>query len=137
MNQNIEDIDLIVIHMSETPPEMDIGVKTIKVWHKKRGFNDVGYHFVVRKNGSVELGRALTTVGAHTKGKNRNSIGICYVGGWNGEDDRTCEQKESITAILMYLRVILPNTRLVVKGHNDFSDKTCPNFDASKEYEWV
>lgn len=136
MNQNIEDIDLAVIHMTETPPEMDIGVKTVDSWHRQRGFDSVGYHFIVRKDGSVELGRPLTTVGAHTRGKNKNSVGICYVGGWDGKDDRTCEQKQSIIAILMYLRVVLPKG-LIVRGHNDFSDKTCPNFNARKEYEYV
>ena len=60
---------------------MDIGAKEIKAWHKGKGWKDIGYHYVIRLNGKVELGRPLEKMGSHVVGYNRDSVGVCYVGG--------------------------------------------------------
>ena len=70
----------IVVHCSATPPKMDIGVREIRTWHIKRGFVDVGYHYVIRRDGSVETGRPHDTQGAHVRSFNKFSVGICLVG---------------------------------------------------------
>ena len=79
-------IDHIIVHCSYTPPSMDIGAETIREWHtlpkpKGRGWSDIGYHWVIRRNGTVEAGRSEERAGAHAKGYNQDSIGICLIGG--------------------------------------------------------
>src|SRR5690625_2478479 len=101
----------IVAHCSASPPSQDIGVKEIDRWHRARGFFEVGYHAVIRRDGTLELGRDWDDIGAHARegGFNRTSIGVCLVGGvsekpqahvpgnpWNGsnaEDNFTKEQR--------------------------------------------
>ena len=116
---------------------MDINAATINEWHLKRGWSGIGYHFFIKRDGQIELGRPLERSGAHTKGNNRNSIGICYAGGVdlknNPEDNRTDKQKESFIILLKLLKRIFPNA--VIHGHRDFSSKACPSFDATKEYQ--
>ena len=73
--------DLIVVHCSATRPQMDIGANTIREWHISRGFNNVGYALVIRRNGLLEIGPDLDDVGAHVAGHNSKSIGLCLVGG--------------------------------------------------------
>lgn len=122
-----------IYHCSASTPTMDIGVKEITTWHLDRGFNDIGYHIVVRKNGSIEFGRPFNVVGAHCKGYNRESIGICWVGGYGGIDDRTEAQKTTLKIVDKMLNAMLPES--TPHGHNEFSSKTCPNFDVSCEFE--
>ena len=77
-------IDLAVIHCSATKQGVDYDVATIRKWHLKRGFKDIGYHFLIHLDGMIERGRPWDQPGAHAKGYNSNSIGICYVGGTDG-----------------------------------------------------
>ena len=70
-------INRIVVHCSATPPDLDVGVYEIDHWHRERGFNSIGYHEIIRRNGFLEMGRPLKTIGAHVKGYNEDSIGIC------------------------------------------------------------
>jgi len=125
-------IDKIIIHCSDTPAGRHDDVDDIRRWHKARGWSDVGYHYVILIDGTIQKGREDKTVGAHCKGHNSKSIGICYIGG-KGGDTRTCEQKES----LIYLIGALKNTHKGsdVYGHRDLSSKPCPNFDAKTEYQ--
>lgn len=132
----------IVLHCSATPPGMDIGVDTIRDWHVRgNGWSDIGYHYVVRLDGMVEQGRAEERVGAHVKGHNSNSIGVCYVGGVddNGEpkDTRTDCQKDQLIELLKQLKRKYPAA--IICGHRDFAGvaKACPSFDAKKEYEYL
>ena len=125
-------INKIIIHCSDTPAKMDIGVKEIREWHLQRGWKDIGYHYVIRKNGSVEVGRPIEQVGSHCMNQNTGSIGICYVGGRNGLDDRNEAQKKSLKTLIEALRHDFG--KLVVYGHNNFSEKSCPNFDAKLEF---
>lgn len=124
--------DKIIIHCADSKPSMDIGVEEIRSWHTARGWSDIGYHYVVRKDGLVETGRPAEMIGAHCKGCNSTSIGICWVGGYGGVDDRTRHQKIVMDILIANLQIEYPNA--TVHGHNEFSNKTCPNFDVSSEY---
>jgi N-acetylmuramoyl-L-alanine amidase len=128
----MRDIKYIIIHCSDTPPDMDIGYNEIREWHIARGFNGCGYHYIIRRNGTVEAGRSEYEVGSHVKGYNDNSIGICLVGGKTGRtDDITNFTPEQIISAkqLCYKLKIKYNTAKIM-GHRDFTDeKTCPNFD--------
>jgi N-acetylmuramoyl-L-alanine amidase len=101
-----------------------------------RGFSDIGYHFVIALDGTVETGRPLSQPGAHCVGHNRKSIGICYIGGvdhkGNASDTRTISQKEALTRLILIIKQAFPNVR--VHGHRDFARKECPSFDAASEY---
>lgn len=141
----------IVIHCSATPEGKDYTVDDIRQWHKDRGFSDIGYHYVVYRNGSIELGRDVDTAGAHVQGHNAHTIGICYIGGMDrynkkAKDTRTLAQKASLLSLLIDLRKLYPKAKIC--GHRDFSEdlnnngilepwewmKECPCFDAIKEY---
>jgi len=126
----------LVVHCSATRPSQDIGVKEIRSWHKNQNWADCGYHYVIRRDGKVEKGRAENLVGSHVAGRNANSIGICMVGGVNqkdfqkAENNFTKEQFASLKTLLQGLVKKYPGT--VVLGHRDFPNvaKACPSFDA-------
>lgn len=130
-------INKIIIHCSATPPSMDVGANTIDEWHKERGWSGIGYHFFIKRDGKIEFGRPLDQSGAHTKGHNQNSIGVCYAGGVDSkmcpEDNRTSEQIASFLLLLRFLKNTFP--KATIHGHRDFSPKACPSFDATKEYK--
>ena len=130
-------IDKIIIHCSATPEGRDVKTETIRSWHVKgRGWSDIGYHFVIELDGAVKNGRALHRIGAHTKGHNATSIGICYVGGIdknkNAKDTRTDAQKDSLNKLISGL--MLDHPEASIHGHNEFSAKACPSFDVQKEF---
>lgn len=126
-------INLIVIHCSATPPKLDIGAAEIDRWHRQRGWNEIGYHFVIRENGTLEKGRDLHKIPAQAKGYNKNAIAICYVGGLdenlNPKDTRTENQKKTMEALVKALHDIYPNAEIL--GHRDLPGvhKACPSFD--------
>lgn len=128
--------DFIVVHCSATGPSQDIGVKEIRKWHvKERDWIDVGYHFVIRRNGTIELGRPLWAIGAHVQNYNRTSVGICLVGGTPDgksnveENNFTDEQRAALDTLTVMLSGLYPLA--VVQGHRDFKgvQKFCPSFD--------
>ncbi len=131
-------INRIIIHCSATKAGDDINAKTIKEWHVKgNGWSDIGYHYVIKLDGTVEKGRDESRSGAHVKGHNTDSIGICYVGGYSKdlqpEDTRTPEQKNSLKNLITELKHQYPDAE--VFGHRDFTDlKSCPCFNARDEY---
>ena len=139
----VRKITKIIIHCSATPEGEDYTVEQIRQWHLKRGFIDVGYHWIVYRDGSIHKGRDERMVGAHTSGQNSCSIGICYIGGcpprsckdWNrhGKDTRTQAQKEALLKLLRELKSRYPEAKIY--GHRDFAAKACPSFDARTEYE--
>jgi len=137
-------INLIAIHCSFTKPRdprqhPTIGAKTIRRWHTDpkseggRGWRDIGYHYVIKRDGTLELGRPVEQQGAHIRGKNTNSIGICLVGGMHKStgkavNDYTDKQWATLELIVRGLDQKYPGCG--VYGHNDFTkSKTCPNFD--------
>lgn len=131
-------INKIIVHCSATSEGKDFSAHDIDIWHKQRGFTGIGYHYVVRLDGTVEKGRADSAVGAHCQGHNKNSIGVCYIGGLLSDgktpaDTRTDAQKKSLLELLSRLRQTYPAATIL--GHCDLSNKACPCFDAKKEYE--
>lgn len=135
----MRNINLIIVHCSATPEGRNVAVADIDRWHRERGFDGIGYHYVVYIDGSVHEGRPLNKVGAHCKGHNAHSIGICYIGGvdLNGKpkDTRTLAQKDALVNLLMRLKRRFP--KAVIRGHRDFAAKACPSFDATKEYAGI
>jgi N-acetylmuramoyl-L-alanine amidase len=134
-------IDYIAVHCSATIEGADFGAHEFRAWHKRKGWADIGYHYVVRLNGKIELGRSLGVTGAHVAGFNSKSIGIVYTGGLDKnrkpKDTRTPEQKESLLLLITTLKKIFPNA--IVQGHRDFPNvrKSCPCFDAKTEYSEI
>lgn len=130
-------IDLIVIHCAATKPSMNVGAKEINIWHRQRGFYNpatglsIGYHFVIRRDGTVETGRPIDQPGAHAKGYNANSIGICLIGGLNQDTGKpeanyTEKQREALLALVVSLCKEYGVKKIV--GHNQLAVKDCPCF---------
>lgn len=126
----------IIIHCSATQEGKNYTVADIDSWHRQRGFNGIGYHYVIYRDGSIHVGRALAEPGAHCKGHNALSIGICYIGGLSIEgkpkDTRTAVQKASLRALVEQLQEEFPQA--TIHGHNEFSAKACPCFDVKNEF---
>lgn len=132
-------INEIIVHCSATPEGRHVTVATIRKWHKKRRFADIGYHYVIYLDGSIHDGRPVERVGAHAKGHNAHSIGVCYIGGVakdgkTAKDTRTGEQKESLETLLRSLLKQYPSIK-TISGHHDYAAKACPSFPARKEYK--
>ena len=128
-------INQIVIHCADTPEGVYFDIKDIRKWHvQERGWSDVGYHYIILLDGTIQLGRDIKTVGAHVGGHNKSSIGICYIGGKHGLDTRSTQQKASLVYLVATLKRIF---KCEVLGHRDFSGvrKYCPSFDAITEYK--
>ena len=129
-------IDKIIIHCSATLPGQRVDVETITRWHKQRGFKTIGYHFFIDRSGTIHAGRPLEQQGAHCKGQNAHSIGICYEGGLNKEgkpyDTRTTLQRIAMKELVAQL--LDRFTEATVHGHREFANKACPCFDVQAEY---
>ena len=131
-------INEIIVHCSATPEGKDYSVDTIRQWHLQRGFSDIGYHYVIYRDGSIHTGRDESIIGAHCTGHNTNSIGVCYIGGCvsNGKtpkDTRTEAQKVSLLKLLSELKKKYPEAK--VYPHYKFAAKACPSFNAEEEYK--
>ncbi|BAQ92790.1 N-acetylmuramoyl-L-alanine amidase [uncultured Mediterranean phage uvMED] len=129
-------VSKIIIHCTATPEGRHHDVADIRRWHLKRGFNDIGYHFLVHLDGTIEEGRSINKIGAHCSGQNRGSIGICYVGGMSkdmkkAKDTRTKEQKDSLVKLMTEL-IYKYNKDMTIHGHYEFAKKACPSFDVSE-----
>ena len=126
----------IIIHCTATKEGENHTVAEVTQWHKKRGYNTIGYHYLIDINGKINNGRDVNVVGAHCLNHNTYSIGVCYVGGLdvNGKtkDTRTDAQKRSLTNLLVRLMVLYPDAK--IHGHNEFAKKACPCFNAQYEY---
>lgn len=135
------DVKEIIIHCSATRECDDsINAEVIDRWHKDRGWKGIGYHYVVLMDGTIETGRMVDQCGAHTKGHNCESIGVCYIGGVESDgktpkDTRTPEQIESLLELLLVLRKMYPAAK--IHSHRDFAAKACPSFDATAEYTYI
>lgn len=132
----MREIREIIVHCSATPEGRHTTVKEIDSWHKQRGWKGIGYHYVIYLDGSIHKGRDIEVVGAHCTGHNKNSIGVCYIGGCDKDmkpkDTRTEEQKEALIELLTRLKKRYPNAKIY--GHRDFANKACPSYDAAEEY---
>lgn len=147
-------IDEIIIHCSDSPEGRNDKAEDIRKWHKQRGFNDIGYHYVIDLDGTVEQGRPIEQAGAHCTGHNAHSIGICYIGGayWRDgvnakgkpikgkdgkavlipKDTRTILQRMAMKELVAQLREQFPEA--TVHGHREFANKACPCFDIQAEF---
>lgn len=135
---NPRKITEIIIHCTATPEGKDYDIPTIRAWHLKRGFSDIGYHYVISRDGTIMKGRDESVIGAHCTGHNSISIGVCYVGGLEKDgktpkDTRTPAQKKSLLDLLHELKNKYPMVKIY--SHRDFANKACPCFDATKEYK--
>lgn len=145
----------IIIHCSATKAGQWFEAKDIDSWHRQRGFNMIGYHYVILLDGTIQEGRPLQQVGAHCVGHNAHSIGICYIGGLDAKgqpsDTRTQAQKDALAKLIWRLSLRLVNSGQgfpEVYGHRDLSPdkngdgvispdewlKECPCFNAREEY---
>lgn len=144
----------IIVHCTATQEGRHVTVDELRLWHKQKGWSDIGYHYVVYLDGTVHEGRNVDISGAHCTGHNANSIGVVYVGGVardgkTDKDTRTDEQKAALLSLLMDLRKLYPDARII--GHRDLSPdkdgngiiepkewlKKCPSFDARSEYRMI
>ena len=131
---------MVVIHCSAVKPDQMSSVAQIDSWHRERGFKfGVGYHYVIRRDGSIEAGRPEWMVGAHCVNHNKYSIGVCYEGGLDARgqpaDTRTAAQKASLRQLLTDLHRRYP--RAVIVGHHDLNhQKECPCIkNVAEEYK--
>lgn len=128
----MREIELIVVHCSATRPSQDIRAADIDRWHRERGWQGIGYHYVIPRNGALETGRKHEQVGAHVRNFNQRSLGICLAGGINGQGQPDCnftaEQWRTLAELVRTLRRQYVGADVV--GHRDLdSGKACPCFD--------
>ena len=140
VTSNKRNIKEIIVHCSATPEGKDFTVSDIKRWHLQRGFSDIGYHWVVYRDGTIVSGRPESISGAHCTGHNSISIGVCYIGGCASDgktpkDTRTPAQKDALIKILKSLKSRY--AKASIHGHREFANKDCPSFDAKKEYSYI
>ena len=133
----MRNINEIIIHCSATKEGANFHASDIDKWHKQKGWKGIGYHYVIDLEGTIEKGRPITEIGAHCTGHNKNSIGICYIGGLakdgkTAKDTRTKEQKDAMLKLLIELIIKYP--KATIHGHNEFAAKACPSFNVQKEY---
>lgn len=134
-----DSVKFLVLHCSATRRNQDYSVEDLRRDHKARGFRDIGYHFYVRRDGSMTQHRRLLEVGAHARPYNRCSIGVCYEGGLD-ENGKPCntmtkEQSNRLADLFRNLRIAFPKAKIV--GHRDLpgtTPKECPCLDTA---EWA
>lgn len=125
--------DFIVVHCSASVPDIKTDAKVIDRWHRQRGFLMIGYHYVIKTDGTVERGRDIDSIGAHVEGFNAVSVGICMVGGVDADNkpvnNFSPAQFAALAGLVKGLKAQHPNA--VVQGHRDFPKvaKACPCWD--------
>lgn len=132
----MREINEIIVHCSATPEGRDYTVADIDRWHKQKGWNGIGYHYVIYRDGSVHIGRPVAQIGAHCVGHNAQSIGVCYIGGCasdgkTSKDTRTPQQRETLRRLVADLQKQYPGA--TVHGHREFANKACPCFDVKTD----
>ena len=133
----IREVKYLVVHCSATKEDQDFGAEDIRGWHQAKGWLDIGYHYVIKRDGSIERGRPDTQPGAHARGFNHLSLGICLIGGvdsnGNPEDNYSPEQMQSLDILLTQYEIWHPEATIL--GHRDLPSvaKACPCFDVQ---EW-
>ena len=129
----MRDINQIIIHCSYTKPGQYVTASTIRHWHvEERGWSDIGYHYVITRDGELEQGRPIEKAGAHAKGHNSNSIGVCLVGGMKANGTPDCNytraQWDKLGSVVGMLQTVYSVGTVI--GHRDLdSGKECPCFN--------
>ena len=132
-------INLIVVHCSATRCNKNFTVEDLDACHKARGFNGIGYHYYITRDGLIHPCRSEEVAGAHARHYNAHSIGVCYEGGLDEKgsyaDTRTPAQKRALNTVLTSLKADYPDA--LILGHRDLPQvhKNCPGFDAKTEYK--
>ncbi|MEW5249932.1 N-acetylmuramoyl-L-alanine amidase [Microbulbifer sp. 2201CG32-9] len=133
----IKSVDYLVVHCSATRPSQEVTAEDIELWHRRRGWAGIGYHYVIERDGVLKQGRPDDRPGAHARGFNHLSLGFCLVGGL-AEDGKTpqnnftLEQFDTLRNILEYYKTHHPEAEVL--GHRDLgANKACPCFDVR---EW-
>ena len=125
--------EAIFVHCSATKPTMNVGLREIRQWHKEMGWLDVGYHFIIKRDGTIEEGRPVDVVGSHVKGWNERSVGVCLVG---GIDEKGKHSANFTPAQMSSLRNKLDELKAVynvpIMAHHDVAAKACPSFDLQR-----
>lgn len=129
----------IILHCADTRPEWMVGrplaekVAEIRRWHvQERGWRDIGYHWVIDRDGAIAPGRPETKIGAHVEGHNRGTIGICLLGGYGAKADDpfvrnfTAAQSAAVKRLIGETKGRTAISK--VSGHNDYATKACPGF---------
>ena len=119
-------INKIVIHCSATPNGREHDAAEINRWHLDRGWDGIGYHYVIKVDGVIENGRPEYWTGSHARGHNTNSLGVCII----GMDDYNDLQWNALRSLIDDLLYKYPDAKVI--GHNEISKKTCPGFDVQK-----
>jgi len=122
-------IKKIIVHCSDSPDNrVTVDAAEIDRWHRERGFAKIGYHYVIKRDGTLETGRREAEIGAHVAGHNADSIGICMV----GRTEFDLAQLATLSKLLSFLVLKYKLTASDVYGHRDFDKgKTCPNIETS------
>lgn len=127
-------IKKIILHCTATREGQDWTVEQIRRMHKQQGWSDIGYHWLIYRDGSIHPGRPENVIGAHTSGHNTDSIGVCYVGGCDinmkPKDTRTEAQKKALINLVAEIKKRYPQA--TIHGHREFAAKACPSFDVKK-----
>lgn len=134
----MREIDEIILHCTATPPGREVDIAEVRRWHTQgRNWSDVGYHYLIQLDGSLQAGRPLERQGAHVKGRNETTVGICYVGGLDHDgkacDTMTVDQEETFEHLCFALQLVLARP-LQVSGHNQYSSKACPGFSVPEKW---
>jgi N-acetylmuramoyl-L-alanine amidase len=132
----LKKVDFLVVHCSATPAKMNVDRNMIDRWHRERGWLGIGYHYVIKRDGTLEVGRPLDQIGAHVEGYNDRSLGICMAGGMDADNKKpennfTPAQLATLQSTLYTLLIEHPRARIC--GHNELNpNKACPSFDVPK-----
>ena len=129
----------IILHCTATVEGQEFDITDVDRWHKKRGWKSVGYHYLIKQDGTLQVGRSLDEVVSHAKGENSDSIGIVYVGGLDAnkepKDTMTVYQELTLMELIFSLRTVFH--WMPVHGHNEYSNKACPSFDVQEKYKFI
>ena len=124
--------DTIVIHCTQTPKDMEVDVEKVTQWHKDRGFDTIGYHYLIKRDGTLQVGRDEDAVGAHAVAVNGTSIGVALVGGGTAdmgwENNFESVQFETLKSIILRLKDKY-NIEKIIGHYQVDGKKECPSFD--------
>ena len=139
----MRELSRIILHCSATEEGKDFDAATIRRWHtlpppRGNGWKDIGYHYVIRIDGVVDIGRAIDEAGAHVKGHNADSIGICYIGGLrDGKPADTMTELQELALLELVRSLRLLFGYMPISGHNEYSSKACPSFNVQEKYGFL